>query len=183
MTSTQDDPINSLITRIAAGDASAMAPLYETTAPMVRAVAERVLRNGHLAEEVTQEVFTAVWLAADRFDPRRGRGRSWITTIAHRRAVDCVRRESRHNRGPFVHSTDEGSDSVVDEYERAERRTVVRSALTRLTPKQRQAIGLAYFGSLTQEEIARRLDVPLGTAKSRIRDGMRSMRLMVAAAA
>jgi RNA polymerase sigma-70 factor (ECF subfamily) len=158
-----------------------MARLYDAAAPMVRAVAMRIVRNRHLADEVTQEAFIAVWRTAERFDPDRGSGQSWICTITHRRAVDCVRRESRHDREPVVHSADDRFDPVAETYERSERGSAVRSAIRRLTPKQRQAIGLAYFGSLTQEEVASHLGVPVGTAKSRIRDGMQTMRRMVPA--
>jgi RNA polymerase sigma-70 factor (ECF subfamily) len=139
----------------------------------------RVVRNPALAEEVTQEVFLEVWRTASRFDRGRGSALSWLLTMAHRRAVDRVRsaeaasrnETTYHRRNPAV-DYDETAEAAAASLE-ARR---VRAALDALTAVQREALELAYFGGYTHTEVATMLDLPVGTAKTRIRDGLIRMR-------
>ncbi len=167
-----------LMVRVAAGDRRAFASLYDHLAPAVYGVARRVVRDPSQAEEVAQEVFVDVWRHASRFDPERASVRTWAVTIAHRRAVDRVRSEqSDRNRRErlAVAEVDESlspADVVVSGFERQE----ASDALAELSDKQREALTLAYYEGLTQQEISDRLDVPLGTVKTRVRDGLDKLR-------
>lgn len=146
----------------------------------------RVIRDPSIAEEVAQDVFLAMWAKAASFDATRGSARSWILTIAHRRAVDVVRREQASRdrltrvAADDVHRPfDEVAELVLRRCEDRE----VRVALRALTPIQRQAVELAYYQGLTYRQVAQRLDVPLGTIKTRIRDGLRRLGANLAQAA
>ncbi len=160
--------------RIAAGDETALAALYDQYASYVFALALRVLKDRSAAEDVAQDVFVHVWTKATAFDPERGTVRSWLGVITHRRAVDRVRREAasrardeRSNRRDLGATPD--VDEAVSSLVLGER---VRSALHALPDDQRSAIELAYFGGKTFREVAAVLGIPEGTAKSRIRLGM-----------
>jgi RNA polymerase sigma-70 factor (ECF subfamily) len=168
-----------LLRRSAAGDEGAFAELYDATAPRVFGLVRRVVRDPAQSEEVTQEVFLDVWRSSGRFDPARGSALSWILTIAHRKAVDRVRsaeaargRDERYGAtsGEVAHdSTAEEATMRLD----AER---VRRALSKLTDAQRKALELAYLSGHTHTEVAALLHLPLGTAKTRIRDGLIRLR-------
>lgn len=166
------------LVQVAAGDRDAFAGLYDELGGMVYGIVERVLRNRAMAEEVAQEVFLDVWRKAARFDPNRGSARSWVATLAHRRAVDRVRSEeaarARDDRSGRLEPTDteEVADQVGDHLDRER----VRRALERLTPAQRQTIELAYFGGHSYRQVAVLLDMPEGTVKTRIRDGLIRLR-------
>jgi RNA polymerase sigma-70 factor (ECF subfamily) len=168
------------------GDESAFAALYDTVAARVYGLVRRILRDVHQSEEVTQEVFLQIWETSNRFDPARGSALSWIMTIAHRRAVDRVRSSEaqrrrdvtdaeRSIRTPFD-QTAEAAHASIDA-------TDVRGALATLSPTQRQALELAYLGGHTHVEVAALLQIPVGTAKSRIRDGLIQLRDHLAPAA
>lgn len=171
-----------LIQRVGRGDQAAFAELYDATAPLVHGVVRRIVRDPAHSEEVTQEVFVELWRIAPRFDADRGTVSAWVATIAHRRAVDRVRteqaardrveREARKAERP----EDVVADAVVDVDQSDFDRRRVRRALDRLTPMQREAVELAYFGGHTYREVAVLLDVPEGTIKTRIRDGMIRLR-------
>ena len=168
-----------MILRCAEGDSEAFVGLYDATSSRVFGLALRILRDRAQAEEVAQDAYLDVWQQAARFDPARGSGFGWILTIVHRKAVDRVRsvvastrRETVHHRETFVHEHDSTSEQVESNVE-ARR---VRAARARLTPHQRHAIDLAYFAGHTHAEVADVLQIPLGTAKSRIRDGLRRLR-------
>lgn len=172
------DAADLLLDRLAAGDRDALALLYDRFGALVYGVALRVVRDPSIAEEVTQEVFLWAWSNAGTFDRSRGSERAWLTTIAHRRAVDVVRSEqaSRNRHARVEEATvqrpfDEVAEAVVT---RSEERAV-RAALAALTPIQRQAVELAYYQGLTYREVAQALDLPLGTVKTRIRDGLRRL--------
>jgi RNA polymerase sigma-70 factor, ECF subfamily len=168
-----------LLVAVAGGDQLAFEKLYERVSPQVLGVALRVLRDRSLAEEVTQEVLVEVWRKAARFDPERGSGSGWITTLAHRRAVDRVRSEqASRDRDDRVSRRDEARafDEVADEVQIRLDHWQVRRALATLTERQREAIELAYFGGHTYRDVARVLGIPEGTAKSRLRDGLLRLR-------
>jgi RNA polymerase sigma-70 factor, ECF subfamily len=169
-----------LLVAVAGGDTDAFAALYDRVTPQVLGVALRVLRDRSLAEEVTQEVLVEVWRKAARFDPDRGTASGWITTLAHRRAVDRVRSEqASRDRDDRVsrRDTPRPFDDVADEVQTRLDHWQVRSALAELTDRQREAIELAYFGGHTYRDVAKVLGIPEGTAKSRLRDGLLRLRL------
>jgi RNA polymerase sigma-70 factor (ECF subfamily) len=168
-----------LLRASARGDQAAFATLYDASAARVHGLVLRVVRDPAQAEEVTQEAYLEIWRTANRFDPAKGSALSWLLTLAHRKAVDRVRSAEAATRRdtayqsatqPIAHDTT--SEAVTDALE-ARR---VRAALTSLTRAQRQAIELAYFGGYTHTEVATMLDLPLGTAKTRIRDGLIRLR-------
>jgi len=153
--------------------------LYDATAARVHGLVLRVVRDPAQAEEVTQEAFLEVWRTASRFDPERGSAISWLLTIGHRKAVDRVRaaeassrRDTRYHESHQPVAHDETFEAATATFE-AQR---VRHAMDALTAPQREAIGLAYFGGYTHTEVASMLDLPIGTAKTRIRDGLIRMR-------
>jgi RNA polymerase sigma-70 factor (ECF subfamily) len=176
------DPQLALIQRVGRGDQTAFADLYDTIAPLVHGVVLKVVRDPSQAEEVVQEVFVELWRVAPRFDPARGTVTSWVATIAHRRAVDRVRSEQSARNRVERESTrverphDDVADSVVAVDQSQFDRRRVRRALDRLTSMQREAVELAYFSGYTYREVAVLLDVPEGTIKTRIRDGMIRLR-------
>ena len=169
--------------RIARGDESAFAELYDVLAPTLYGIVRRVVRDPAQSEEVTQEIFVELWRRAARFDPARGGVRGWAVTIAHRRAVDRVRSEQswrdRQRRDAAVQAgaADSPSDVVIDSLDRDR----ARLALSELSDTQRRALELVYFDGLTHVEVAEALGVPLGTAKTRIRDGLIRLRSLMGA--
>ncbi len=171
--------LEALLVAAAAGDQPAFAEVYDVTASRVYGVVLRVLRDAHQAEEVTQEVYLQLWQNAQRFDPDRGSALSWVMTLAHRRAVDRVRssagvrrRDTEHVERNHEAPYDETAASALASLD-AQR---VRVALATLAPAQREALELAYFGGHTHAEVSALTKVPLGTAKSRIRDGLVRLR-------
>jgi RNA polymerase sigma-70 factor (ECF subfamily) len=168
-----------LLGRSARGDAAAFASLYDATAPRVHGLVLRVVRDPAQAEEVTQEVFLEVWRSAARFDRDKGSAVSWLLTMAHRRAVDRVRsaeaasrnETTYHHRNPAL-----DHDETAEAAEASLEARRVRDALEALTAVQREVLELAYFGGYTHTEVAQMLDLPVGTAKTRIRDGLIRMR-------
>jgi RNA polymerase sigma-70 factor, ECF subfamily len=169
-----------LLVRVGRGDRQAFNMLYDAVAPVVFGVARRVVRDPQMAEDVAQEAMVEVWKQAPRFDPSKGRAMSWVVTIAHRRAVDRVRseqarteREDRVGRDTSspAHEPDLGSRLEIEQA-----RSEVTRGLASLTPTQREAISLAFFDGRTHHEVAQLLGIPLGTAKTRIRDGLIRLR-------
>ncbi|AXK46619.1 ECF RNA polymerase sigma factor SigK [Brachybacterium saurashtrense] len=164
-----------LLHRIALGDEDAFSRLYDEVAPMLFALIRRVVRDVAMSEEVMQEVFVEIWRQATRFDAHRGSAQGWLCTIAHRRAVDTVRSSEAARRRDSEEGLLQLEQQVVDVQEegimRVESRRV-RTALGELTSAQSEAIRLAYFGGYSHREVAALLDIPVGTAKTRIRDGM-----------
>lgn len=168
-----------LIHRVAQGDEAAFAELYDAVSPTVFGLVRRVVRDPAQSEEVTQEIFLEIWQNAVRFDADRGKAMSWILVIAHRRAVDRVRSaqaSSTRDLRQGIKEYQESYDDVADQVEvRMESERVLR-ALESLTESQQQAIKLAYYGGYTHTEVAALLDLPVGTVKTRIRDGMIRLR-------
>ena len=166
------------MTRVAQGNDTAFAELYDLTCRRVHGVVLRVLRSPEHAQEVSQEVYVEIWQQAPRYVAGRGSVLAWMTTMAHRRAVDRVRsvssevaRDERYAYNEQDRESDEVWDSVAQKHD-VQR---VREAMGPLTPIQREALLLAYFEGLTQTQIAQKLDLPLGTVKTRIRDGLRRL--------
>jgi len=168
-----------LVLRAGRGDHVAFAALYDTLSPAVFGLARRVVRDPAQAEEVTQEVFLDVWRSASRFDPNRGAARSWVLTIAHRRAVDRVRSAQastdRELRAVQRSGTRE-FDEVVEAVETRLEAQAVRRCLHALTEVQREAVSLAYYAGHTYAQVATVLSLPLGTVKTRLRDGLIRLR-------
>lgn len=173
------DHAGELLQRIADGDQAAFARLYDMLSSRAFGLILRVLVDRSQSEEVLQEVFLEIWQSASRFVPKRGQGRSWVLTIAHRRAVDRVRSSQassdRDVRAGF-RDLDVAHDSVAEQVElRTEGRKVV-AALGTLPEPQREALTLAYYGGYSQSEIAALVGAPLGTIKTRMRDGLSRLR-------
>lgn len=163
-----------LARRVAEGDRGALEELFNAYGGAVESVAARVLRDTALAEDVVQDTFVGFWKAPGRYDPHRGSLRTYLLTIAHRRAVDIVRSEQARARRELVPPDPDHFD-IVDEVAARELSAEVRRAMSELTDGERQAIAMAYFGGVSYVEVARRLGVPEGTVKSRIRSGMRKL--------
>lgn len=164
---------------IAVGDRRAFAALYDRTAPRILGIVTQVLRDPAQSEEVTQEVYLELWQNAARFDGSRGRALSWMMTVARRRAIDRVRAsQSSRDRDLRVGIRDQPTDFdiVADTVDGRFAHAEVREAMSRISAVQREAIELAYFGTLTQAEIADRLGVKLSTIKTRLRDGLIALR-------
>ncbi len=168
-----------LLKRASRGDEAAFAEWYDATSARAFGLAVRVLRDRAQAEEVTQESYLDCWRHAARFDPRRGSALSWLLTIVHRKAVDRVRSAEAAGRRDETYAQRE---QTVAHDETAEAATAsleasrVRAALGDLTTKQREAVELAFLGGYTHTEVASLLDLPIGTAKTRIRDGLIRLR-------
>jgi RNA polymerase sigma-70 factor, ECF subfamily len=169
--------VDVLVSRVARADASAFEALYDELSSSVFGLARRVVRDPARAEDVTQEVFLEVWRKAARFDSTLGKAKTWVMTIAHRRAVDAVRRNESQKRqdektAPEQISHDEPADSLIA----AEEHGAVRECLETLTDLQLEAVRLAYFNGYTYSEVATLLDKPLPTIKTRMRDGLIRLR-------
>jgi RNA polymerase sigma-70 factor (ECF subfamily) len=161
------------------GDEAAFAELYDATAARAFGLAVRVVRDPAQAEEVTQEAFLEIWRTAGRFDVKKGSAVSWILTIVHRKAVDRVRSaeaSSRRDTSYHQQSTDTDHDATAEAAQASMEARRVRQAMQSLTEVQREALELAYFKGYTHTEVAAMLDLPVGTAKTRIRDGLIRLR-------
>ena len=173
------DVVGGLIQRTARRDRDAFTQLYDMLAPRVFGLIVRVLVDRAQSEEILQEVFLEVWQSADRFAPNRGQGRTWLLTIAHRRAIDRVRsaqagtdRDVRAGLRELATPPADVADEVALKIE-SER---VAGALRTLPEVQREALVLAYYGGYSQTEIAALTGAPLGTVKTRMRDGLTRLR-------
>lgn len=174
------DHVGDLLQRVAQGDRDAFTQLYDMLSPRVFGLILRVLVDRSQSEEVLQEVFLEVWQSASRFAPNKGQGRTWVLTIAHRRAVDRVRSsQSSSDRDIRVGYRDLGvaHDTVAEHVELRLEAEKVNRALETLPDAQREALTLAYFGGYSQSEIAALVGAPLGTIKTRMRDGLSRLRM------
>jgi len=174
------DHAGELLLLVAGGDQQAFARLYDMLSPRVFGLILRVLVDRSQSEEVLQEVFLEIWQSAGRFAPNRGQGRSWILTIAHRRAVDRVRSaQASTDRDVRAGFRDIGVayDGVAEEVELRIEGQRVSEALSTLPDPQREALTLAYYGGYSQSEIAALVGAPLGTIKTRMRDGLSRLRV------
>ncbi|MDQ3484888.1 MAG: ECF RNA polymerase sigma factor SigK [Actinomycetota bacterium] len=173
------DALAQLLRSSALGDHQAFAELYDATSSRVFGLAVRVVRDPAQAEEVVQEAFLEVWRTASRFDSDRGSALSWLLTICHRKAVDRVRSAQASTRRDTTYESQNQAidhDSTADAAQASLEARRVRTAMASLTAVQREALELAYFGGYTHTEVARMLDLPVGTAKTRIRDGLIRLR-------
>ena len=172
-----EEDLDTLLKLVARGDQGAFEALYERLARPAYGLVRKVLRDPAQSEEVVQEVLLEVWRTAARFDPARGGAATWVLTIAHRRAVDRVRSETaaaeRERRAQRDAAT---LDAGTDSFEASLDAAALRRCLEGLSDVQRQSITLAYYGGYTYPEVAKLLEVALGTIKSRIRDGLNRLR-------
>jgi RNA polymerase sigma-70 factor (ECF subfamily) len=168
-----------LVQRSSRNQQDAFAELYDLTSGRIYGVVWRVLRSADHAAEVTQEVYVEVWRQSARFDPQKGSVLAWMTTMAHRRAVDRVRSvtsEVARDERYAVAGTQRDVDHVWEDVDQKMDEERVRKGMESLTPIQREALTLAYFGGYTQTQVATLLKLPLGTVKTRIRDGLIGLR-------
>jgi RNA polymerase sigma-70 factor, ECF subfamily len=174
-----------LMSELAVGRREALGPLHGRYASLVFGMAARSLDRA-TAEEITQEVFLTVWQKAATFDPARGTFRAWVSHITHTRVINELRRRGRRPRetsdsaGERMENLAGSEPGAAEEVWREHRRAVVRAAVEALPPPQREALSLAFLDDLTYEQVASFLNLPLGTAKSRIRSGLKSLRVRLA---
>jgi len=176
---------SALMTRIGERDDEALSVFYDRYSGLAFGLAYRMLRDRGQAEDVVQEAFLSVWRRASTFDARKGSPRGWLMSVVHNAAID-------RRRGRFRHQQDEvdiedhawrlADDDVWDDVSRTLDREQVRAALAEIPKEQRETLELAYFGGLTQAEIAEQTGEPLGTVKSRARLGLRRLEGMLRAA-
>ena len=172
---------------VAAGDAAALADLYDSTVAKVHAIVKAIVRNPADAEEVTCDVYTQAWQTAGHFDPARGSVMTWLMCIARSRALDCLRRRRGRTRLFDERSASEDvQDTAV--YVSPERllnlfqsRSAIRMALEQLPAERRRLVGLAFFDDLSHSEIAELTGLPLGTIKSHLRRAIHSLRGLLCA--
>ena len=172
-----------LLQRIVARDATAVGELYDRHSSLLFGVIMRILRNRSDAEEVLQEVFARVWTRADTYDERLGRPAAWLTRMARNRAIDRLRARrtsgeadgdsTESAREPHVPSAGPTPEDAAGDAERTGR---IQSAMAQLPDEQRELIVAAFFEGYTHSELAARFRLPLGTVKTRIRNGMLAMR-------
>lgn len=171
-----------LLRRLRDRDEEAFRGLFMRYSPAAKALARRVVRQSHLAEEIVQEAFMAVWRDPESYDADRGSVKSWLMGMVHHRAVDLVRREESQRRRAeasipqALHDVEDHADDVAKQVSLPAERRSVRAALDELPAEQRGVLTLMYFDGLSQTQIAARTGLPLGTVKSRTLLGMRRMR-------
>jgi len=169
-----------LVAAVGRQDEAALGVLYDRHGATCYRLALRVVRDPSLAEDVVQEAFVDLWRSGRSFEAGRGKGRTWILVITHRRAVDLVRREERRRAEPLNGFDAPGDDGADIQVERNGERARVQSALQMLSAEQRRTLELAYYGGLTQSELAERLGEPLGTIKSRMFHALQRLRRILA---
>ena len=169
-----------LMSQIARAQSAALGDLYDRYGRMVFSLALRITGSGETAEEVTQDVFVQVWRFAEHYDPRQGKLTTWLSRVTRNRAIDILRQQNVRPEGhadslddDLFSFNDPASEAAVEPaVELRLQQEQVRQALEQLPEEQRQALALAYFMGMTQQEISDKLKQPLGTVKTRIRLGM-----------
>ncbi|MEX0789208.1 MAG: sigma-70 family RNA polymerase sigma factor [Actinomycetota bacterium] len=172
-----------LLSGLAAGDQRSLAALYDRYGNAALGLAFKVCGNRAIAEDIVQEAFLALWQKPDSYDAGRGSAGSFLMGIVHHKAVDAVRREAavhRREENFAVEPQESSEDEVVEAAWIAMRKSKVLAALRQLSDVQREALELAYLQGLTYSDVAARLNIPLGTAKTRMRDGMIRLRTLLA---
>jgi RNA polymerase sigma-70 factor (ECF subfamily) len=168
-----------LMRRIVAREQTALAELYDLIAPMVYGMAMRVVNNPVLAEEVTQDTFMKVWKQAERWDPERGKLITWILTIARYTAIDGLQREQRLAPSAVLSLENMlsliGRPGVVDQNYWFDNQ-LLQSLIVQLPREQMECIELSFYKGMSHQEIAEQMGEPLGTVKSRIRQGLLTLR-------
>jgi RNA polymerase sigma-70 factor (ECF subfamily) len=180
--SVADDADRAVLARIATGELHALDDLYERYKTMAYSIAYRITNDATLAEDVVQDAFLGAWRNATRYVEGRGSVKTWLLSIVHHRAIDAVRRRRPTTDLPehdVVPPPQLQLPDVWAEVSATLDADTVRAALDALSDVQREAIELAYFGGLTQQEIADRTGTPLGTVKSRMRLGLLAMRRVI----
>jgi RNA polymerase sigma-70 factor (ECF subfamily) len=170
-----------LLRQIAVGDRTAFAEFYDRHSTLMFSVASRILNDPGEAEDVLQEAFVQIWEKAGRFDPNLGKAASWAAILVRNKAIDRIRAAQRRTRlaeesGAAHAITTEISELAIENFYGHDQAKFILSAIVELPKEQRQAIELAYFSGLTQDEISQRLNTPLGTIKARIRRGLLKLR-------
>lgn len=171
-----------LVMRIGRRDEEAFRGLFDRYSSTAKALAMRVVRQSHLAEEIVQEAFLALWRNPDAYDQQRGSVRSWLMGMVHHRAVDLVRREESHRRrveesiGEAARPEPDPAEEIAERMGLPEERRLVRAALADLPDQQRDVLQMMYLDGLSQSQIALKTGLPLGTVKSRTLLGMRRLR-------
>lgn len=174
-----DEADRAVLARIAKGELNALDELYERYKTMSYSIAYRITADASLAEDVVQDAFLGAWRNAERYLDDRGSVKTWLLSIVHHRAIDAIRRRRQTSELPEREDVPPPTLTLPDVWGEVSANLdaeAVRGALAVLTPVQREAIELAYFGGLTQVEIAQRTATPLGTVKSRMRLGLLAMR-------
>jgi RNA polymerase sigma-70 factor (ECF subfamily) len=172
-----------LMARLSFRDLGAFRVLYKRYSSLVYSASLRVLRDATLAEDMVQEIFLRIWRRPESYVSQRGKFATWLTSVTRNRAVDEIRSRNRRYRHETASPEEQQWDVPGDERddpaltaELSDQRRLILAAMSGLPPEQRKVIELAYFGGLTQQEIAERLQQPLGTVKTRIRLGMQKLR-------
>jgi RNA polymerase sigma-70 factor, ECF subfamily len=169
-----------LLARIARQDETALAALYDRHARVLYALALRIVGDRELGQEVLQDTFLRCWKGAEQYDPDRGHVVAWLMGVTRHRAIDLLRSRPHQARlregGPLPAPDRLAAPREPDAANTVLLRRAMTAALAALSPAQRQAIELAYYGGLTQTEIARVQGEPLGTVKSRMRSGLERLR-------
>lgn len=174
----QDDSLEVLLEAIQVEDEAALCELHRRYVNLVYSVAYRVLDDGMAAEEVTQDTFLRVWQKAALYDPDKGEFVTWLLTITRRLAIDTLRKRQRRRPSQPMLFIDENPDLWETQLSSgtSELRRSLLAVLHELPPEQQDAIGLAYFYGMSHSDIAAYRDIPLGTVKTRIRQGMKKLR-------
>lgn len=171
--------LEEVMQEVARGDKDAFAALYEAVADTVFGIAVKIVRDRAQSEEVTQEVMIDLWRQAARYRPEQGSVRTWVATIAHRRAVDRVRSaqaSADRDHASAVRDQERPYDEVAEQVQTRLESEQVRRCLRGLSELQRQSVTLAYYQGLTYREVAHTLRTPLPTIKTRMRDGLIRLR-------
>ena len=174
-----DEADRAVLVRLADGELGALEELYDRYRTMAYSIAYRITNDPTLAEDVVQDAFLGAWRNAARYVEGRGSVKTWLLSIVHHRAIDAVRRRRPTTELPDVELPPPAALTLPDVWAEVAvglDAATVRGALATLSDVQREAIELAYFGGLTQQEIAERTATPLGTVKSRMRLGLLAMR-------
>jgi RNA polymerase sigma-70 factor, ECF subfamily len=170
-----------LLRQIAAGDRTSFAEFYDRHSALMFSVACKILNDSNEAEDVLQEAFMQIWEKAAKFDPKLGRASSWAVILVRNKAIDRIRASQRRTRLAEQAGEEQGSAARVDDTTNEaiyghEKANLIQTAIVELPAEQRRAIELAYFSGLTQDEISKKLNEPLGTIKARIRRGLLKLR-------